>query len=52
MNIGKAKEEIRKTVEIYLDKGKSGEYSIPMMKQRPLFLIGAPGIGNSSNDTI
>ena len=48
MNIGKAKEEIRKTVEIYLDKGKNGEYSIPMMKQRPLFLIGAPGIGKTA----
>ena len=48
MNIGQAKEEIRKTVEIYLDKGESGEYSIPMMKQRPLFLIGAPGIGKTA----
>ena len=48
MNIGKAKEEIRKTVEIYLDKGKNGGYSIPMMKQRPLFLIGAPGIGKTA----
>lgn len=48
MNIREAKEEIRKTTEIYLDKKESGEYSIPVMKQRPLFLIGAPGIGKTA----
>lgn len=48
MNIRRAKEEIRKTVEIYLDKEKSGEYTIPSVKQRPLFLIGAPGIGKTA----
>ncbi len=47
MNIREAKEEIRKTAEIYLDK-EDGRYSIPLMKQRPLFLIGAPGIGKTA----
>ena len=47
MNIREAKEEIRRTVEIYLDKEK-GCYSIPSMKQRPVFLIGAPGIGKTA----
>ncbi len=47
MNIREAKEEIRKTVEIYLDK-ENGGYSIPLMKQRPVFLIGAPGIGKTA----
>lgn len=48
MNIRRAKEEIRKTVEIYLDKEMNGEYTIPPAKQRPLFLIGAPGIGKTA----
>ena len=48
MNIRQAKEEIRKTVEIYLDKKSKNEYSIPLIKQRPLFLIGAPGIGKTA----
>ena len=47
MNIREAKEEIRKTVEIYLDK-EDGRYTIPLMKQRPVFLIGAPGIGKTA----
>ena len=48
MNIQEAKEEVRRTVEIYLDKDQSGAYSIPYMKQRPLFLLGAPGIGKTA----
>ncbi len=47
MNIREAKEEIRKTAEIYLDK-ENGIYSIPIMKQRPVFLTGAPGIGKTA----
>lgn len=47
MNIREAKEEIQRTVEIYLDK-EDGIYSIPLMKQRPVFLIGAPGIGKTA----
>ncbi len=48
MNIRQAKEEIRKTVEIYLDRKSDDEYSIPLIKQRPIFLIGAPGIGKTA----
>ncbi len=48
MNIRQAKEEIRKTIEIYLDKKSDDEYSIPLIKQRPIFLIGAPGIGKTA----
>ena len=48
MNIQEAKEEIRKTVEIYLEKDDFGEYAIPFMKQRPIFMIGAPGIGKTA----
>ena len=43
MNIKRAKEEIRNTIEAYLLKNEYGEYEIPVMAQRPVFLIGAPG---------
>ena len=45
MNIKRAKEEIRNTIEAYLLKNEYGEYEIPVMAQRPIFLIGAPGTG-------
>ena len=48
MNIQEAKEEIKRTVEIYLDQDEYGQYSIPYMKQRPIFLLGAPGIGKTA----
>lgn len=48
MNIREAKEEIKRTAEIYLDKDEQGEYTIPYMKQRPVFMVGAPGIGKTA----
>ncbi len=48
MNIREAKEDIKKTITIYLDKDEYGNYTIPFMKQRPVFLIGAPGIGKTA----
>lgn len=48
MNIKEAKEEIVRSVEMYLDKNDFGEYNIPYMKQRPIFMIGAPGIGKTA----
>lgn len=48
MNIMEAKEEIKRTAEIYLDKNEQGEYSIPFLKQRPVFMIGMPGIGKTA----
>ena len=47
MNIKRAKEEIRNTIEAYLLKNEYGEYEIPVMAQRPVLLIGAPGIGKT-----
>ena len=47
MNIKRAKDEIRNTIEAYLLKNEYGEYEIPVMAQRPIFLIGAPGIGKT-----
>lgn len=47
MNIKQAKEEIKNTVKAYLSKNEDGEYCIPPMRQRPMLLIGAPGIGKT-----
>lgn len=48
MNIKEAKEEIKKSVVIYLDKNKFGQYTIPVSKQRPIFMVGASGIGKTA----
>ncbi len=48
MNIQEAKEQIRRAVSIYLMKDEEGKYRIPLMKQRPVFLYGAPGIGKTA----
>ena len=47
MNIKRAKEEIKNTVEAYLLKDSDGEYAIPVMRQRPILLIGPPGVGKT-----
>lgn len=48
MNIWKAKDYIKQTVEMYLRKDEFGDYRIPLVRQRPIFLVGAPGIGKSA----
>ena len=47
MNIKRAKEEIKTAIQAYLLKNEYGEYEIPVMGQRPIFLLGAPGIGKT-----
>ena len=47
MNIRRAKEEIIHTIQAYRMKDAQGAYLIPPMQQRPVFLIGAPGIGKT-----
>lgn len=48
MNIAEAKEYIKNTVSIYLKKDEYGDYRIPVVRQRPVFLLGAPGIGKTA----
>ncbi len=48
MNIREAKEHIKRAISVYLMKDDKGEYRIPLMKQRPIFLYGAPGIGKTA----
>ena len=47
MNIKQAKEEIKHTIEAYLSKDAFGEYVIPAIRQRPILLMGPPGIGKT-----
>ena len=48
MNIEEAKSEIRKAISIYLSKDKNGKYEIPVARQRPILVLGAPGIGKTA----
>ncbi len=48
MNIKEAKNYIKDSVTIYLKKDEEGEYRIPIVRQRPIFLLGAPGIGKTA----
>ena len=48
MNIKRAKEEIINAIKAYLAKDDLGQYRIPVVRQRPLFLMGAPGIGKTA----
>jgi hypothetical protein len=47
MNIKRAKEEIKNTIEAYLLKDEQGEYVIPAIRQRPVLLMGPPGVGKT-----
>ena len=47
MNIKEAKQEIVNTVKAYLCKNAEGEYRIPAIRQRPVLLMGPPGIGKT-----
>ena len=48
MNIADAKRHVRNTVLAYLAKDELGMPKLPAASQRPLFLIGAPGIGKTA----
>ncbi|MGN0747382.1 MAG: ATP-binding protein [Aristaeellaceae bacterium] len=48
MNIKEAKQQIHNAVTAYLARNEYGEYEIPTEQQRPILLIGAPGIGKTA----
>ncbi len=48
MNIEEAKEQIKNSVRIYLKKDEYGDYKIPLVRQRPVFLFGPPGVGKTA----
>ena len=48
MNIKEAKEQIKNAMTAYFTKDEFGYCRIPVEKQRPVFLIGPPGIGKTA----
>ena len=48
MDIASAKQQIKNTVQIYLQKDALGRYRLPLVHQRPVFLLGAPGLGKTA----
>lgn len=48
MNIKEAKQQIQNAMRAYFTKDKYGNYTIPIEKQRPIFLMGPPGIGKTA----
>ena len=45
MDIQQAKQQIKYTMQAYFAKDEFGGYALPPQRQRPIFLLGAPGIG-------
>ena len=48
MNIKEAKEQIKNAINVYFTKDEFGNYKIPIERQRPVFLMGPPGIGKTA----
>lgn len=48
MNIKEAKEQIKNAMLAYFTLDEFSNYEIPIERQRPVFLIGAPGIGKTA----
>lgn len=48
MNISEAKEQVFYTMEAYSAKDECGNYLLSPEEQRPLFLMGPPGIGKTA----
>ena len=48
MNIQEAKQTVMDTVRAYTARDAEGNYRIPPMRQRPILLMGPPGIGKTA----
>ena len=48
MNIKEAKIQIQNAMTAYFTKDEYGRYAIPIEQQRPVFLMGPPGIGKTA----
>ncbi|MCL2159745.1 MAG: AAA family ATPase [Oscillospiraceae bacterium] len=48
MNISQAKTQIKNAVSVYFSRDEYENFLIPVHRQRPVFLIGPPGIGKTA----
>ena len=48
MNIADAKQQVKDALKAYLTKDEYGNYLVPLENQRPVFLMGPPGIGKTA----
>ncbi|MBQ6315033.1 MAG: AAA family ATPase [Mogibacterium sp.] len=48
MNIGEAKVQLKNALAAYFTRDKYGNFRIPQETQRPVFLMGPPGIGKTA----
>ena len=48
MNIADAKQQVKDTIEAYLATDAHGRPLLDIARQRPVFLVGAPGIGKTA----
>ncbi len=48
MNIQQAKEQVKNALVAYRTRDEYGRLVIPQQRQRPVFLVGAPGIGKTA----
>lgn len=48
MNIQQAKKEISNTLRAYLQRDPEGNYIYPTVRQRPILLMGPPGVGKTA----
>ena len=48
MDIKQAKEEIRRAVLAYTERTPDGALCMPLVHQRPLLLMGPPGVGKTA----
>ena len=48
MDIKQAKQELRQSIRAYTAKTADGLWRMPLEKQRPVLLMGPPGIGKTA----
>ena len=48
MNMKEAKVQLKQTIQAYLARDAFGNLAIPQVAQRPLLLMGPPGIGKTA----
>ena len=48
MNISEAKNQVKNALSVYFSRDEYGNFIIPPERQRPVFLMGPPGIGKTA----